>query len=182
MRSAPSRTANSRSPRLVTGLDSAVDSIRPARSLDFRRCPRPPLAQSASMRRPWCWWTIGRSSSVTNTGLLFRRRPHPLDDHAVNLAAQAVQGNQHLQHRNIRAVIFPCSVGWITRKVSHAQSVTFTYCANPLQFSERARLNCGDFVAIEIKHLHSTRQENIGCGARAQIGHVFFLLFPLFRI
>lgn len=131
---------------------------------------------------PWMAARYGtpQASSVTNTGLLFRRRPHPLDDHAVNLAAQAVQGNQHLQHRNIRAVIFPCSVGWITRKVSRAQSVTFTHCAKPLQLSERARLNCGDFVAIEIKHLHSTRQENIGCGARAQIGHMFFLLFPLF--
>jgi hypothetical protein len=37
---------------------------------------------------------------VTITGLLFRRRLHPLDDHVVNLAAQAVQRNQHLQHRN----------------------------------------------------------------------------------
>jgi hypothetical protein len=121
---------------------------------------------------------MGRSSSAMNMGLLFRRRSHPLDGHIANLAAQAAQRNQHLQHRSIRAVTFPCSVGRITRKVSHAPSVTFTHCAKPLKFPERARFSRGDFVPIEIKHNHSTHQENIGFGTRAQIGHVFFLLFP----
>jgi len=121
---------------------------------------------------------MGRSSSATDTGLLFRRRSHPLDGHVAKLAAQAVQRNQHLQHRSVRAVMFPCSLGQITRKVSRAPSVTFTHYAKPLKFPERAGFSRGDFVPIEIKHNHSTHEENIGFGTRAQIGHVFFLLFP----
>jgi hypothetical protein len=62
--------------------------------------------------------------------------------------------------------------------VVFAPSVTFTHYAKPLKFLERARFSRSDFVPIEIKHDHSTHQENIGFRTMAQIGHVFFLLFP----
>src|SRR6516164_1663787 len=58
---------------------------------------------------------------------------------------------QHLQHRNIRAVIFPSLVGRITPKVSCALSVAFTHCTNPLKILESPGHGRGDLILFEIK-------------------------------
>jgi hypothetical protein len=43
------------------------------------------------------------------------------------------QSIQHLQHRNIRTIILPCRVGWITPKVSRTLPVAFTHCTDSLK-------------------------------------------------
>ena len=64
------------------------------------------------------------------------------------------------------------------RKQTKANESKRKLYSKPLKFLERARFSRSDFVPIEIKHDHSTHQENIGFRTRAQIGNVFFLLFP----
>src|SRR5271166_2997271 len=69
------------------------------------------------------------------------------------------QSIQHLQHRNIRTIILPCRVGWITPKVSRALPVAFTHCTDPLKVLESSRYNRGHLITVQIKLSHSTGQE-----------------------
>jgi hypothetical protein len=69
---------------------------------------------------------------------------------------------QHLQHRNIRVVIFPCPVGRITPKVSRALSAACTHCTDPLKVLESSWYSRSDLVPVEIKLSHSTGQQ-ISC-------------------
>ena len=71
---------------------------------------------------------------------------------------------QHLQHRNIRAVIFPCPVGRITPKVARALSVACTHCTNPLKILESPGYGRGDLILVEIKGSYSTGQESAASG------------------
>jgi hypothetical protein len=72
------------------------------------------------------------------------------------------QCGQHLQHRSVWAIIFPCLVGRITSKVSRAPSVAFTHCTDPLKILESSRYNRIDLPHVDTKRSHSVRQQ-ISC-------------------
>ena len=70
---------------------------------------------------------------------------------------------ERLQRCRIRAIIFPCRVARIARKLTRATPVAPAHGADPLQIPERGKIGRGDLLRIKIKRSHSTQQKIARC-------------------